>query len=59
MSYMPNDDYVEGTPYVVITYNGEEEVDRHYVMLPKSGLHAYDDDVPFTLGSNQALIELD
>ena len=49
----------EGFPYMIVTYQGEQEVDRQYVNLPREGLHAYDDEVPFTLGSNQALIELD
>ena len=49
----------EGFPYMIVTYQGEQEVDRQYVNLPRQGLHAYDDEVPFTLGSNQALIELD
>ena len=58
--YMPDDDYGnEGFPYMIVTYNGEEEVNREYVTLPKPNLHAYDDEVPFSLGSNQALIELD
>ena len=58
--YMPDDDYGnEGFPYMIVTYNGEEEVNREYVTLPKQNLHAYDDEVPFSLGSNQALIELD
>ena len=57
---MPDDDYGnEGFPYMIVTYNGEEEVNREYVTLPKPNLHAYDDEVPFSLGSNQALIELD
>ena len=58
--YMPDDDFGdEGFPYMIVTYNGEEEVNRDYVTLPRPGLHAYDDEVPFSLGSNQALIELD
>lgn len=44
---------------MIITYVGGEEVDRDYVCLPKQGLHTYDDEVPFALGSNQVLIELD
>ena len=49
----------EGFPYMIVTYKGEQEVDRQYINLPRQGLHAYDDEVPFSLGSNQALIELD
>ena len=49
----------EGFPYMIVTYQGEQEVDRQYINLPRQGLHAYDDEVPFSLGSNQALIELD
>lgn len=49
----------EGFPYMIVTYQGEQEVDRQYINLPRQGLHTYDDEVPFSLGSNQALIELD
>jgi hypothetical protein len=45
--------------YAVVTYNGEDEISREYVTLSRSGLNTYDDEVPFSLGSNQLLIELE
>lgn len=42
--------------YMVITYRGEEIVNKEIVYLDKPGLETYDDEVPMTLGSNQALI---
>ncbi len=45
--------------YMIVTYEGENEVDRQYINLPRPDMHAYDNDMPFTLGSNQALIPID
>jgi hypothetical protein len=42
--------------YMIITYRGEEIVDKEIVYLDKPGLETYDDEVPMTLGSNQELI---
>jgi hypothetical protein len=42
--------------YMIITYRGEEIVDKEIIYLDKPYLETYDDEVPMTLGSNQALI---
>lgn len=42
--------------YMIITYQGETIVDNEIVYLDKPYLETYDDEVPMTLGSNQALI---
>lgn len=49
----------EGYRYMIVTYNGEEEVNREYITLPRPDMRAYDNDLPFSLGSNQALIPID
>jgi hypothetical protein len=45
--------------YMIITYSGEEIVDKEIIYLDKPYLETYDDEVPMTLGSNQALIYID
>lgn len=47
-----------GYKYMIITYSGEDIVDKEIVYLDKPDLQTYDNDVPMTLGSNQALIYL-
>lgn len=42
--------------YLIITYSGEDIVNKKIVFLDKPYLQTYDNDVPMTLGSNQALI---
>lgn len=49
---------MEQYKYAVVTYDGEDEISREYITLSKAGLKVYDDEVPFSLGSNQSLIEL-
>lgn len=44
--------------YMIITYSGEEIIDKKIVYLDKPYLETYDDEVPMTLGSNQELIYL-
>jgi len=39
-----------------VTYSGEDIVNKKIVFLDKPYLQTYDNDVPMTLGSNQALI---
>jgi hypothetical protein len=41
---------------MIVTYSGEEIVDKEIVYLHKPYLETYDEEVPMTLGSNQALI---
>jgi len=41
--------------YIIKTYNGEKLENEEKIYLDKPDLTTFDDDVPFTLGSNQIL----
>ena len=45
--------------YMIVTYSGEDITDKEIIYLNKPNLTTYDNDVPRTLGSNQALIQID